>query len=381
MKISVLLTLTLITFENVSCQQPHQENTITSQSYNHLIPSNRQQIRESPAAKNIILLIGDGMGLSQISSAFYYKGTIPHFARFKNIGLMRTSSTSRVTDSAAGATAFSAGKKTYNGAIGVDSDTASITSIVEILSDEKWKTGMISTSSITHATPASFYAHVKSRGMEEEIAAQLSTSEIDFIAGGGLGFFSDSSRTDGQDYVQTLKDNGFTIQTEKLSSTVDPNKKYAFLLANDQMSTILEGRGDFLPQATKLALNYLSANGDNFFLMAEGSMIDWGGHGNDADFLVSEMIDFDQAIGVALDFAEKDGNTLVIVTADHETGGYTLSSGENYDQIIGTFSTGGHSTTLIPVAAYGPGSELFRGVYENTEIFHKMINAVSNSAK
>ena len=93
------------------------------------------------------------------------------------------------------------------------------------------------------------------------------------------------------------------------------------------------------------------------------------------------MIDFDEAIGVALDFAEKDGNTLVIVTADHETGGYTLSSGENYDDIIGTFSTGGHSTTLIPVAAYGPGSELFRGIYENTEIFHKMINAVNNSAK
>ena len=112
--------------------------------------------------------------------------------------------------------------------------------------------------------------------------------------------------------------------------------------------------------------------------MVEGSMIDWGGHGNDADYLVSEMIDFDEAIGVALDFAEKDGNTLVIVTADHETGGFTLSSGENYDQIKGTFSTGGHSTTLIPVAAYGPGSELFRGVYENTEIFHNMMKSTAH---
>ncbi len=379
MKITVLLTLALLPIGTVYCQQPIQENAVTSQSYDHRIPSDRQEVRESPAAKNIILLIGDGMGLSQISSAFYYKETLPHFARFHNIGLMRTSSTERITDSAAAATAFSAGKKTYNGAIGVDSDTISIPTIVEILSDEKWKTGVISTSSITHATPAGFYAHVKSRAMEEEIAAQLSTSEIDFIAGGGLGFFTDSTRADGQDYLQTLKNNGFTVQTEKLSSAVYPNKKYAFLLADNQMTTVLEGRGDFLPQATKLALNYLSANSDNFFLMAEGSMIDWGGHGNNADFLVSEMIDFDEAIGIALDFAEKDGNTLVIVTADHETGGFTLSAGKNYDEINPTFSNGGHSTTLVPVAAYGPGSELFRGIYENTEIFHKMMRAVSHS--
>lgn len=231
MKITVLLTLALLPIGTVYCQQPIQENAVTSQSYDHRIPSDRQEVIESPAAKNIILLIGDGMGLSQISSAFYFKETLPHFARFHNIGLMRTSSTERITDSAAGATAFSAGKKTYNGAIGVDSDTISIPTIVEILSEEMWKTGVISTSSITHATPASFYAHVKSRSMEEEIAAQLSTSEIDFIAGGGLGFFADTSRTDGHDYLQTLKNNGFTVQTERLSSTVDPNKKYAFLIS------------------------------------------------------------------------------------------------------------------------------------------------------
>ena len=160
MKISLLLTLTLLPIGTVYCQQPIQENPVTLKSYDHLIPSNQQKIRESPAAKNIILLIGDGMGLSQISSAFYFKETLPHFARFNNIGLMRTSSTFLITDSAAGATAFSAGEKTYNGAIGVDSDTISIPTIVEILSDEKWKTGVISTSSITHATPASFFAHV-----------------------------------------------------------------------------------------------------------------------------------------------------------------------------------------------------------------------------
>ena len=319
------------------------------------------------------------MGLTQISSAFYFKQTIPNYARFENIGLIRTSSTVKITDSAAGATAFSAGKKSYNGAIGVDADTISIPSIVEILSQSGWETGVISTSSITHATPACFYAHVKSRNMHEEIAAQLSASPIDFFAGGGLGYFLDSVRTDSQDLLSKLRENGFELDTNTLTSKLKPDQKYAALLGHEAMPTMLQGRGDFLPKATELAIDRLRSNGSGFFLMVEGSMIDWGGHANDADYLISEMIDFDEAIGVALDFAEKDGNTLVVVTADHETGGFTLSSGENYDHIVGTFSTGGHSTTLVPVAAYGPGSELFRGVYENTEIFHKMMKALSKT--
>jgi len=361
------------------CQQPIPENTFLLRSYDNPIPSGPIETTPETIADNIILLIGDGMGLTQISSAFYFKNSLPHYARFNSIGLMRTSSTERITDSAAGATAFSAGTKSYNGAIGVDADTTSVSTIVEILSDEQWKTGLIATSSITHATPACFYAHVKSRQMHEEIASQLSTSEVDFFAGGGHDFFAGSTRSDGLDYFSILEKNGFTIETEKLDYDVDPNKKYGYLLGADALPTVLQGRGEFLPNATKLALDYLSKNNDNFFLMVEGSMIDWGGHGNDADFLVSEMIDFDEAIGVALDFAEKNGNTLVIVTADHETGGFTLGSGETYDDIKPTFSTGGHSTTLIPVAAYGPGAELFQGVYENTEIFHRMIRAVGST--
>ena len=187
---------------------------VTSESYNNLIPARSKSSSETGVAKNIILLIGDGMGLSQISSAFYFKNSIPNYARFENIGLMRTSSTVKITDSAAGATAFSAGKKTYNGAIGVDADTLAIPTIVEILSREQWNTGLISTSSITHATPASFYAHVKMRSMEEDIAFQLTTSEVDFIAGGGTGYFTDSLRADGQDLLLSLKTNGFEVSTE-----------------------------------------------------------------------------------------------------------------------------------------------------------------------
>lgn len=339
-----------------------------------------------PKAKNVILLIGDGTGLTQISSAFYFKESTPNYARFKTIGLINTSSSSHlITDSAAGATAFSAGVKTYNGAIGVAPDSTKVKNIVEIVSLQNIKTGVISTSSIQHATPASFYSHVINRGQYEDIAADMAISNIDFFAGGGKQFFN--KRKDGQNLLLDLKVKGFGIDSTALGnfSGIKQYAKMAYLLADNHMPPFAKGRGDFLPKATELGIQFLSKDtkNSNFFLMVEGSQVDWGGHANDAPYLISELIDFDDAIGKALDFAEKDGNTLVIVTGDHETGGFSLSSTtkknkkgksySDYNEINGTFSTNGHSTTLIPVFAYGPGSEAFSGVYENTEIFHKIL--------
>ncbi|QOD60814.1 alkaline phosphatase [Polaribacter haliotis] len=344
--------------------------------------------------KNVILLIADGTGLSQISSAFFYKDSKPNYARFNTIGLIKTSSSRQdITDSAAGATAFSAGVKTYNGAIGVADDSTKVKTIVEIASLQNIKTGLISTSSIQHATPASFYAHVLSRNFYEEITTDLVASDVDFIAGGGLKFFN--NRKDGKNLLEAIKTKGFNINTNGLDkfSEIKGNSKMAYLLADNQMPPTAKGRGDYLPKATELGIQFLNKDAEktNFFLMVEGSQIDWGGHNNDADYLISELIDFDDAIGKALDFAEKDGNTLVIVTADHETGGFTLAStkkknekGEtysDYNEITGTFSTGGHSATLIPVFAYGPGSEDFSGIYENTEIFHKILKATNWNKK
>ena len=339
-------------------------------------------------AKNVILLIGDGTGLSQISSAFYFKKTRPNYARFKHIGLIGTSSSREdITDSAAGATAFAAGIKTYNGAIGVADDSTNVKTLVEIVSQQNIKTGVISTSSIQHATPASFYAHVTNRGLYEDIAADMVTSNIDFFAGGGRQFFN--RRKDGKNLLKDLEAGGFGIDTTALGnfSEINQYSKMAYLLAENHMNPVAKGRGDFLPKATELGIQFLNKDIDaaNFFVMIEGSQIDWGGHANDAAYLISELIDFDDAIGRALDFAEKDGNTLVIVTADHETGGFTLASTikkredgttyTDYKEITGTFSTKGHSATLIPVFAYGPGAEAFSGVYENTEIFHKILEA------
>lgn len=321
--------------------------------------------------KNIILLIGDGMGLSQVSSSLFFNDQPSNFERFSTIGLIKTSSANDViTDSAAGATAFSAGIKTYNGAIGVDTDTIPVPTLLEEVSKKGLSTGLIATSSIVHATPASFYAHVKLRRQYDDIAAFMPTSEVDFFAGGGQKFFN--NRKDGRNLYSELENNGFQVYTDKLPATIS-EKKEAILLAEDGMPKKIDGRGDFLPEATQLALEKLAKEENGFFLMVEGSQIDWGGHANDADYLIGELIDFDKTIGVALDFAKINEETLVIVTADHETGGFTLTSDEgDYNKIKPTFSTSGHSSTMIPVFAKGPGAEYFNGIYENTEIYHKM---------
>lgn len=344
-----------------------------------------QQFQEGQKPKNIILLIGDGMGLAQLSTTFYYQDKKPSFTRFRNIGLITTSSAAeKVTDSASSATAYATGERTYNGAIGVDMDTANITNIVEILSPMGFSTGVIATSSVVHATPASFYAHSPSRNYYEYLATQMHRSDIDFFAGGGIKFFA--QREDKKNYVDSLIANGFEIENIDIDNFKpgDLSKKYGALLSADGMPRMLDGRGDFLRKATKKGIDYLKQDEDGFFLMVESSQIDWGGHANDAEYIITETRDFDTVIDEVMDFAEKDGNTLVIVTADHETGGFSLSAAEirrqaDYSKIVPTFSTGGHSATLVPVFAYGPGAELFQGVYENKEIFDKMLAALKMS--
>ncbi len=357
-----LVTLIIFLCFLYGCQQPDSAET---EQHTHT--------HEVQKPKNVILLIGDGMGLTQVTTRFYFGEGKPNFQRFPYVGLIKTSASShKITDSAAGATAFSAGKKTYNGAIGVDADTASVPTIIELVADNL-STGLVATSSITHATPASFFAHVASRSQNEDIAAQLPVSSVDFFAGGGLQFFS--SRKDGLNYYDTLTQHGFAMDSTGLErpATLALDQKYGFLLAPDGMPKMQDGRGDFLPQATQMAIDHLSQNENGFFLMAEGSQIDWGGHDNDAEYIIEEVKDFDKTLGIALDFAEKDGNTLVVVTADHETGGFALSKGESYNELKGTFTTGSHTADLIPVFAFGPGAEAFSGIYENTEIFDKML--------
>jgi alkaline phosphatase len=237
---------------------------------------------------------------------------------------------------------------------------------------------VIATSSVTDATPAGFYAHELNRYMQREIAMDLLVSGIDFFAGGGLKYFID---TTGRDY---FKENGVVVDFSKLKRIegTDPDLRCGFLLAMDRMPAMLEGRGSFLEDASGIAIDFLSRQGKGFFLMIEGSQIDLAGHANRADYLITEMNDFAHAVSSVMEFAAQDGNTLVIVTADHETGGFTLAaagghdSRTDYSTIAPAFASTNHSATLVPVLAYGPGAENFSGVYENTEIFRKMVDLI-----
>jgi len=345
--------------------------------------SKESNVPQSPP--NIILMIGDGMGHTHLSSALYYGKEEPNYVRFPFVGLSRTSSSShKITDSAAGATAFSCGVKTYNGSIGMTADTLPHKTILDQLAEDGWKTGVIATSSVTHATPASFYAHVPMRKQEFEIAEQYFTASVDFMAGGGKRFFF--HRLDERNLYPEFDRQGIIVDTTQLTDyDWQAGKRYAYLLAKDGMTPKYKGRGDFLPKATSLALDYFdkTAGDKPFFMMVEGSQIDWGGHANNGDYLVQEMLDFDQAIGVALDYAAQDGNTIVIVTADHECGGFSLVSEEvevpfqgkqrDYDSLRFSFGSGGHSAAMVPVMAYGPGANLFSGIYQNNSIYAKMM--------
>ncbi|MDX2001164.1 MAG: alkaline phosphatase [Chitinophagales bacterium] len=323
--------------------------------------------------KNIILMIGDGMGLTQVSAAIVSTATPLAFERFKHIGFIKTRSGNKlITDSAAGATAFACGVKTYNGAIGVGLDTLPKETIMETAKKKGLSTGLLVTCTITHATPACFYAHVKTRADDESIASDLLKADVDIFVGGGQPYFE--QRKDGRNLMREFDKIGYTITTSLDALIQSDAKKLGMIYPDTNLPSMLKGRGDYLPKAVEPVISRLSDNKKGFFLMIEGSQIDWGGHANNSDYIITEVLDFDKAIAKVLDFAEKDGNTLVVVTADHETGGYAIDAEDkNPNQLKGIFSTGHHTGTLVPVYAFGPGAELFQGIYDNTDIYKKMM--------
>lgn len=360
--ISLLLVMVL-----VSCGAP-QEQVVTDPA-----PQTNEQGRK---IKNIILLIGDGMGVTQITGGLYGNGNKLFLEQLRSIGFIKThASDNLITDSAAGATAFSCGIKTYNGALAVTpTDTAAVETILELAKKKGLATGVVSTASITHATPAAFYAHQPKRKQMEANVADLFIAQPDVFMGGGVNHFE--KRADGRNVSEELRQAGYPIVYKVADVPADATKA-GVLIAEKEPASLIEGRDpNYLLDATNKTLEILSKNETGFFVMIESAQIDWGGHANESDYIVTEMIEFDKAIGEAIKFAEADGETLVIITADHETGGYAITDGNIEDMsFTGSFSTGHHTATLIPVFAYGPGAETFQGIYDNTDIYHKMMAA------
>jgi len=369
---SILLLVTIITF--ASCHA----HKITDAPLPTPIPTpTPEPSTTTKTPKNIIFMVGDGMGLSQITAGMYSNNDQLHLERMKTIGLHKChSGDALVTDSAAGATAFACGKKTYNGAIAVDMDTIPIPTILEEAEEKNLATGLVSTSTIVHATPASFISHNAYRKNYEAIAADFLSTEIDLFIGGGSKYFN--NRTDDRDLFAELRAKGYQVGdyfNDDLSTIqIDSSKNFAFLTSLEDPLPAAQGR-DYLQMASMKSIEALAQKDKGFFLMIEGSQIDWGGHANNADYIITEMIDFDNTIGAVLDWAEADGETLVIVTADHETGGFAIQKDSKRGNLITAFTSDYHTAEMICVFAHGPQEDLFKGIYDNTAIYYKMREA------
>lgn len=316
--------------------------------------------------KNIIFMIGDGMGLEQISAAWVCNGGKLNMDNFTNVGIQRTYSANKlVTDSAAAGTALATGHKTNNGMVSMTPDSVAVKSLAEEAMEKGKRAGAAVTCRVNDATPAVFFSHSATRKDQEDIVAQMAGSGVYFLSGGGTKFWRD--REDGRDIAEEVKAKGYTyVETKEDLMTVEEGPVIALMDSHELLPSL--DRGDILPASVAKALQLLD-NKKGFFLMIEGSMIDDGGHDNKAGHTMEEIFDFDRTLGIVLEWAEKDGETLVIVTGDHATGGMTLLSGSiDEKRIRVNYSTTGHNGIALPVFAWGPHSEDFIGIYENTEL-------------
>lgn len=344
------------------------KNTYTNTSFFNTYTPHFKYDNSNEQIQNIIFLIGDGNGLSQISAAaFANKGKLS-LLNLKSIGLIKTQSKDDfTTDSAAGATAFATGQKTYNRSIGISMQGEPLTNLTQILSKFNYNNALITTDEIVGATPAAFYAHQSDRDNYDLIAQDLVKSNINLFIGAGENHFN----------LKNLKrDFQLLPSLDKLHKS--ESNKVGLFLGKSSLKGVIDGRDDILGQATKEALSFLKKKNKPFFIMIEGAKIDTYGHFNNTGGIITEGIDFDKAVAQALEFADNNKNTLVIITADHETSGFAIPQGDMSRSIVqGDFISYDHTATMVPVFAYGAKSGEFTGVYENNEIFHKILKILN----
>lgn len=329
--------------------------------------------------RNVILLIGDGMSLAQVSALTLYDGAPEFMKRAQYIGLQTTNSASSdVTDSAAAATALATGTKTRNGMISMTPDGDTLTSIMTRAKQQGMATGLVATHTITDATPIAFVGHNDDRFHSYALAEDFLTSDIDLFIGGGRKYFE--KRDDNRNISDELRQRGYTIAYSLDTLSHFKKGHIGLLLAEKDLPMMPQGRGDMLPQATQEALRLLSNESKKgFMLMVEGSHIDNACHYNDLESVRAEIKDFDAAVRIALDFADHTPGTLVIVTGDHETGGVVLPADDNEfthgklqpdeeNHAVVRFATKSHTGCMVPIYVYGAGAERFSGFMDNTDI-------------
>ena len=304
----------------------------------------KQQANNNAEIKNVIVLIGDGMGVSY-TSAYRYLKNDPSTKKAEKtvfdqylVGQQMTypeDPAQNVTDSASAATAMSAGIKTYNNAIAVDNDGSEVKTVLEAAKEQGKATGLVATSEITHATPASFGSHDESRKNMNSIADDYydemvnGQHKVDVMLGGGVSNFVRNDRN----LTEEFKKAGYSYVTNKEELLKDTNKQVLGLFAPGGLPKMIDRPAETpsLEEMTNAAISRLSQDKDGFFLMIEGSQVDWAGHDNDIVGAMSEMEDFEKAYKAAIEFAKKDKHTLVVATADHSTGGYSIGADGIYN--------------------------------------------------
>lgn len=326
---------------------------------------------------NIILMIGDGTGLAQIASGYFANNNQLTVMNLKHLGLVTTrSATDFTTDSAASGTAYACGIKTFNYAIGVDLAKNPAPNIPEIVAKKGIVSGVVSTDALDGATPAAFFAHQPNRGMANEIWADLPESELIFFAAGDKERFE--SRPDS---TQKAVKEVFTVVDNLNDPAYAKAARLGYLPTKVEAGYIVDGRTDFLPKSARYAMDFLKDHSNRkkgFFLMVEGARIDKACHANQFESMVKEMLDFDKAIAEAIKFADEDGNTLVIISADHETGGLAVAEGNpTRGEASGNYVYTWHSAIPVPLFAYGPHAQDFMGVQGNEEVGQKIINLLT----
>lgn len=389
MKCSIYRLLLLFLFP-ITCafaQEAENSRNISKYATNYVADDNvykssathqivRAQQPTGKQVKNVILIIGDGMGLSHISSAWVANKEKLNLDNFPVVGLSRTHSHNRlITDSGAAGTAIATGQKTNNYMVGVDTLGNPLTTIIDYAAKAGKKTGISVVCRLNDATPAAFAAHQTDRDLAEDIVYQFPGSNIDYIAGGGMKHWR--NRSDEKDMVEVMKQKGYAFAANE-SELLSINRLPVLAILADLELPVASIRGNLFRNMSQKAIELLNIENKNgFFLMIEGSCIDDWSHANKIDRVVEEILDLDRTIGDVLQWAERDGETLVIVTADHETGGLTLLDGDIKTGIVKVnFANQSHSNVLVPVFAYGPGAEYFSGIYENAELGQKIINII-----